>query len=293
MATEIIPTSAAGALERALVEGDLSRLTEEQRVIYYQRVCESLGLNPLTRPFEYIRLNGKLTLYAKRDAADQLRRVRGITITSLEPRKIDDLYVVVAAGRDASGREDVATGAVSIAGLRGEALANAMMRAETKAKRRLTLSLAGLGWTDETEIESIPGAEPERPSLAERIAARVAEIEAPAEEDSAPIQPPAEESAPAEEDAEAGEPACFADPEQYRAHQRYHRQVGDRWFCDRCDGMTQQEFLRRLGTGQVSRSVVAAVAKELYPGVAKLSELSDVQRAHVWAAAEERAGAEA
>jgi len=30
------------------------------------------------------------------------------------------------------------------------------MKAETKAKRRVTLSLAGLGWLDETEISDIP-----------------------------------------------------------------------------------------------------------------------------------------
>jgi hypothetical protein len=30
------------------------------------------------------------------------------------------------------------------------------MRAETKAKRRVTLSIAGLGWLDETELATIP-----------------------------------------------------------------------------------------------------------------------------------------
>jgi putative phage-type endonuclease len=104
---------------------------------------------------------------------------KGITITSLDPRQVGDLFVVVATGRDRSGREDSSTGAVSTAGLRGEALANAMMKAETKAKRRLTLSLAGLGMTDETEVDSIPGAViPEPPavlSLAEKAAAKAAE----------------------------------------------------------------------------------------------------------------------
>ena len=50
-------------------------------------------------------------------------------------------------------------GAVSIKGLQGENLANALMKAETKAKRRVTLSLAGLGWLDETEnvaVEHVP-----------------------------------------------------------------------------------------------------------------------------------------
>jgi hypothetical protein len=34
------------------------------------------------------------------------------------------------------------------------------MKAETKAKRRVTLSICGLGLLDETEIETIPGAAP-------------------------------------------------------------------------------------------------------------------------------------
>ncbi|MDQ3831524.1 MAG: hypothetical protein M3361_19940 [Candidatus Tectomicrobia bacterium] len=53
-------------------------------------------------------------------------------------------------------REDESTGAVSVGNLRGDALANALMKCETKAKRRVTLSIAGLGWLDETEIETIP-----------------------------------------------------------------------------------------------------------------------------------------
>jgi hypothetical protein len=55
-------------------------------------------------------------------------------------------------------RQDESTGVVALAGLRGEALANARMKAETKAKRRVTLSLCGLGWLDETEVEDVPGA---------------------------------------------------------------------------------------------------------------------------------------
>jgi hypothetical protein len=46
---------------------------------------------------------------------------------------------------------------VPIANLKGEARANAFMKAETKAKRRVTLSICGLGILDETEIDSIDG----------------------------------------------------------------------------------------------------------------------------------------
>jgi len=143
-------------VEDALLDGDLSKLTPQQRVSYMERVCESVGLNPLTKPFRYIRLNGQLTLYATRDAAEQLRKVHGISITSLEETWREDLCIFRAYAKDADGRNDVATGAVDTSRSSGQALANDIMKAETKAKRRVTLSLAGLGWLDETEISDIP-----------------------------------------------------------------------------------------------------------------------------------------
>lgn len=145
-------------IEQVVMQGDLSKLNPEQRVTYYRKVCESSGLNPYTRPFDYISLNGKLTLYAKKDATEQLRKLNGISITKLEARVVDDLYIVTATAKTKDGRTDESTGAVTIGRLTGDAKANAIMKAETKAKRRVTLSISGMGWTDETEIESIPNA---------------------------------------------------------------------------------------------------------------------------------------
>lgn len=146
------------AIEQVLMQGNLSKLTPDQRVVYYNKVCESVGLNPLTRPFDYLDLGGKLTLYARKDATEQLRQIKKISIISLEGKMVDDLYIVTAKANTPDGRIDQATGAVSIGNLKGEQKANAIMKAETKAKRRVTLSIAGLGWTDESEIESIPNA---------------------------------------------------------------------------------------------------------------------------------------
>jgi hypothetical protein len=145
-------------VEQALLEGDLSELTADQRITYYEKVCQSVGLNPLTRPFEYIRLNGQLTLYAKRDAAEQLRRINGVSIQELETEERQGVYIVRAHAIDEDGRTDVSTGAVTLPS-GGDALANAIMKAETKAKRRVTLSLCGMGWLDETEMDTIPSAE--------------------------------------------------------------------------------------------------------------------------------------
>lgn len=146
----------SAVLEKVVVGGDLSKLSPAERLTYYERLCRSLNLNPLTRPFEYITLQGRLTLYARKDCTDQLRRQHAIAITRLERERVGDLYVVTAYAQTPDGRTDSDIGAVSLAHLQGEALANALMRAVTKAKRRVTLSICGLGILDESEIEDLP-----------------------------------------------------------------------------------------------------------------------------------------
>lgn len=143
-------------MEDVLVGGDLSRLNNQDRLLYYRKVCESVGLNPLTKPFDYLRLSGRLVLYARKDATDQLRRIHNVSIEISDRERIDDVYVVTALARMPDGRTDSEIGAVTVSGLKGEALANAMMKATTKAKRRVTLSICGMGMLDETEAESIP-----------------------------------------------------------------------------------------------------------------------------------------
>jgi len=146
-------------IESVVIGGDLSRLTAEQRVEYYKTVCESMNLNPYTRPFDYITLNGKLTLYARKDAADQLRKIHGVSIDDVEINEVGDSYFVKVKGHDNTGRADVEIGVVSKKDMQGN-IANVQMKAVTKAKRRLTLSICGLGWLDETEVETIPNAQP-------------------------------------------------------------------------------------------------------------------------------------
>lgn len=148
----------ASAIEQVLINGDLKSLTSEQRIVFYNRVCESMGLNPLTKPFEYITLNGKLTLYARRDCTDQLRKINGVSVTEMTETEREGVFIVTVKVSNKEGRTDMAKGAVNISGMKGEMLANALMKAETKAKRRATLSICGLGLLDETEVETIPSA---------------------------------------------------------------------------------------------------------------------------------------
>ena len=168
-------------LEKVVIGGDLSKMQPAERMMYYRSVCESLGLNPLTRPFQYISLQNKLTLYATKDCTEQLRKLHGVSTVIVSREVVEGVYVVTARATDHQGRSDESIGAVHIEGLKGEARANAMMKAETKAKRRVTLSVCGMGFVDESETDSIPGAavvhvdqdtgeiiEPERPKLTYR-----------------------------------------------------------------------------------------------------------------------------
>jgi len=155
MANELQTIDGATAA-RVLIQGDLARLTESQKVTYYARVCDSLGLNPLTQPFAYIVLNGKETLYAKREATEQLRKLHHVALTIVAREVVEDTYLVTARATLPDGRTDESIGAKSLTNLKGEARANAIMTAETKAKRRVTLSICGLGLLDETEVADIP-----------------------------------------------------------------------------------------------------------------------------------------
>lgn len=159
MNEELAVKNDAKLMESVLLGGDLSKLTPAQRVQYYQRVCESIGLNPLTKPFGYITLNGRLTLYALKDAADQLRRIHGVSIDDVDIHETDTQFIVKVKGHDSTGRTDVEVGVVNKSDMRGDT-ANAQMKAVTKSKRRLTLSICGLGWLDETEVQTIPDARP-------------------------------------------------------------------------------------------------------------------------------------
>ncbi len=149
-------------LAKTVIEGDLSRLSPRERVLYYNTICKSLGLNPLTKPFELIRLNGKLILYARKDCTDQLRKLHHISIEPPHTEVINgEVFVATVTARTPDGRSDTEIGAVSIKELTGNELCNALMKAVTKSKRRVTLAICGLGTLDESEVETVATAQPQ------------------------------------------------------------------------------------------------------------------------------------
>ena len=169
MSTAIAIKHDTSIIEDVIAKGDLKALSPEQRAKYYSAVCESMGLNPLSQPFQYIVLNGKLQLYATKGATDQLNRIHGISVRVDRTEIVNDVYIVYATGQDQAGRQSSDIGAVNIKGAQGDNLANAMMKATTKAKRRVTMSMCGLGMLDETEVDTIPSAQrvPFEPQIVE------------------------------------------------------------------------------------------------------------------------------
>jgi hypothetical protein len=143
-----------------ILQGDLSKLSANDKVKYYNGYCERMGLDPFTKPFDILRLNGKEVLYCTRSGTQQLNKLHKVShlITSRDTNQDAGVYIVTSKASLPDGRCTESIGAVNIAGLKGEAYANAIMKAETKAKRRATLDLLGLGVLDESEAESIPNA---------------------------------------------------------------------------------------------------------------------------------------
>lgn len=168
----------AETMEAVVVGGDLAKLQPVQRLEYYKARCDAAGIDPRTCPFAYIWLpspgggGNKLTLYALKGCADQLTAKHKISLKVTNKERDGDLYVVWVQASTNDGRATEDMGAVPLAGakrdretgettaytLDGVNLANAMMKAVTKAKRRAVLSICGMGMTDESEIEAIEGA---------------------------------------------------------------------------------------------------------------------------------------
>lgn len=171
-------------IEAVVAKGNLADLTPQQRGRYYVALCQSIGLNPMTRPFEYITLDGRLTLYPRKEATDQLGRIFKVTTETVRRETIEDLHFVYVRASTPDGRCTEAVGIVPMLEEAQDARsfwskkdnkrievaakperkltlierANVYMKTETKAKRRAILSLVGLGWPDDgdrfsTEVE--------------------------------------------------------------------------------------------------------------------------------------------
>jgi len=150
------PATRGKVIDSIVLRGDLSGLGPGERAKFYVQMCEGLGLNPTSQPFAFLRLNGKEILYATRGATDQLAAMHRVNREIIDGPKVIDLggqklVYCVAKATMPNGRTETAIATLPLADP-----ANVLMKAETKAKRRVTMSILGLSLLDEMELETIP-----------------------------------------------------------------------------------------------------------------------------------------
>lgn len=146
-------------LASVVLNGDVSKLDAKQKIQYYVELCNRVGIDPATQPFKLLKLNGKEIFYADKGATQQLSQLHKISHEIVKRERVEDVYIVTVRAKLEDGRYTDEDGAVKIGGMSGDNLANALMKATTKAKRRSVLALTGLGMLDESEIETIPNAQ--------------------------------------------------------------------------------------------------------------------------------------
>lgn len=148
---------APSVIESLILNADLSKLTPSQKADYVKYRCQSLGLDAAAKPFELLNLQGKQILYATAACTQQLCESRKLSVALVGHEMVSDVIVVTAKVSDKE-RSTENVGAVSVGAIKGDSLANALMKARTKAIRRTVLAHCGLGMLDETETETIPNA---------------------------------------------------------------------------------------------------------------------------------------
>jgi len=136
---------------------DLESLTEEQKQEYVRNVCAHIGVPPELNLVMLTYLDEqdgprRLVAYAKRGATEIIRNTRGINVTNMTHEKVGDSIVFTVTGKDDKGRQEMSVGSKWIGGLLGRELDDAIMTAQTRATRRMTLQFVGAGILDESEV---------------------------------------------------------------------------------------------------------------------------------------------
>jgi hypothetical protein len=179
---DYLPPVDQAAVARAILIGDISKMDAETCQAYYVATCRSIGLNPLTRPLQALMSDdGTVRFYYDKSCAEQLRKLARVSTRVVSRETHEGLYIVTIEARTPDGRTEEAQGIVPLVRVKGTwetfttrqgatkryfkaeldaqgheivlpmshaDRANAMMRCETKAKRRVTLAICGLGFSE-------------------------------------------------------------------------------------------------------------------------------------------------
>jgi hypothetical protein len=141
--------------------GNVSQLNDTEKDFVLSKLCERYDLDPILRPFDLISFRGVAKFYMTASATNQLadkkKLSRKVVSIELDAEKMIARCSVQVS--DPSGRCEDSNAFISIGKylppskdnpvmkkvlLDGEDLANALLKLETKAKRRATLSFFGI-----------------------------------------------------------------------------------------------------------------------------------------------------
>lgn len=137
---------------------DLESLNETQRQDYLKAVCKHMGVPDNLNLVALIRQDdgegpARLVAYAKRGATENVRNNLQINVISLTSQVVAGSIVFTAtAVSKKTGRQEISTGSKYIEGATGKFLDDAIMTAQTRALRRVTLQFVGAGVLDESEV---------------------------------------------------------------------------------------------------------------------------------------------
>jgi len=116
---DLLDADVGAAISEIIENGDLSRLSTEERVRYVAKVCKDLKISPMTMPLQFLRLQGKLVLYVTRAATDQLAANARLTREIVDGPRVMDfagtkmLYAVCRVTHP-NGRAETATATVPL-----------------------------------------------------------------------------------------------------------------------------------------------------------------------------------
>ena len=156
---------------------NLEKLSEEERAQYLRDASEYFGWDPNLGALDALWINDevsglrKLVPYARRGSTDIWRDTHDVEIKSIEQIEVPGTATFRAtavrtyldATKALRTRQEIAIGSHSTVGLTGEKLAAAIMTAETRAGRRVTLKFIGGGLLDDVEVNT-PGLQNSAPA---------------------------------------------------------------------------------------------------------------------------------
>ena len=154
MALEKRESVSDATMVQVVGSGDLAALSPAHKVEYYNAVCRSTGLNPLTKPFDFLTFKGRTVLYPNRNCVDQLVGMKGLSVDYSEVHEDKERKLVIQWATVGSGGRSLKDVAIlstqetdkqgKVYDITGQDYGNLLMKLLTKCRRRAVLAFCGL-----------------------------------------------------------------------------------------------------------------------------------------------------